>query len=114
MKRGAVWEVNLDPTIGAEIKKIRPCVVVSRDALARLPLKIIVPLTEWDQRFETAPWHVPVEPTPENGLSKKSSADTYQVRSISEKRLVRRLGILSDQVMERIGDGLALSLALGK
>jgi mRNA interferase MazF len=77
-------------------------------------LKIIVPLTEWDQRFKTAPWHVPVETTPENGLSKKSSADTYQVRSISEKRLVRRLGILSDQVMERVGDGLALSLALDK
>lgn len=114
MKRGEVWEVNLDPTIGAEIKKSRPCVIVSRDALARLPLKIIVPLTEWGQQFEIAPWHVPVETTPENGLSKKSSADTYQVRSISEKRLVRRLGILSDQVMERIGEGLALSLALGK
>ena len=113
MKRGEVWEVNLDPTIGAEIKKIRPCVIVSRDALAKLPLKIIVPLTEWNQRFETAPWHVPVESSPENGLSKISSADTYQVRSISEKRLVQRLGVLSDQVMERIGDGLALSLALG-
>jgi mRNA interferase MazF len=113
MKRGEVWEVNLDPTIGAEIKNLRPCVIVSRAALAKLPLKIIVPLTEWNQRFEAAPWHVPVESSPENGLSKKSSADTYQVRSISEKRLVRRLGILSDQVMERIGDGLALSLALG-
>lgn len=113
MRRGEVWEVNLDPTMGAEIKKTRPCVIVSRDALARLPLKIIVPLTEWDQRFETAPWHVPVEITAENGLAKKSSADTYQVRSISEKRLVRRLGALSNQVMERIGDGLSLSLALG-
>jgi mRNA interferase MazF len=114
VKRGEVWEVNLDPTIGAEIKKTRPCVIVSRDALARLPLKIIVPLTEWDRRFETAPWHVPVETSPENGLSKKTSADTFQVRSISERRLVRRLGMLSDQVMKRIGDGLALSLALGK
>lgn len=45
MKRGEVWQVNLDPTIGAEIKKNRPCVIVNRDALARLPLKIVVPLT---------------------------------------------------------------------
>ena len=112
MKRGEVWEVNLDPTIGAEIKKVRPCVIVSRDALARLPLKIIVPLTAWKEAFKDAPWHVLVEPTSENGLSKKSSADTYQVRSISEKRLVNRLGEVSDQVIEQIEKGLALSLAL--
>ena len=112
MRRGEVWEVNLDPTIGAEIKKVRPCVIVNRDALARLPLKIIVPLTEWDPRFENAPWHIPVESTPESGLSKKSSADTYQVRSISEDRLIRRLGSLSEPVLSNIGQGLRLSLAL--
>lgn len=114
MKRGEVWEVNLDPTIGAEIKKTRPCLIVSRDALAKLPWKIVVPLTEWSPRFEKARWHVLVEATRESGLSKKSSADTFQVRSISEERLVRRIGRLSDEVMARIGDGLALSLALGK
>lgn len=113
MNRGEVWEVNLDPTIGAEIKKTRPCVIVNRDALARLPLKIIVPLTEWDSRFESAPWHVPVEADSMNGLSKKSSADTFQVRSISQDRLVRRLGVLSAPIMQKIGEGLALSLALG-
>lgn len=112
MRRGEVWEVNLDPTIGAEIKKIRPCVIVSRDALARLPLKIIVPLTEWKEEFARAPWHVLVEATPQNGLSKKTSADTYQVRSISEERLITRLGELSSQVMEEINEGLVLSLAL--
>jgi len=109
--RGEVWEVNLDPTIGAKIKKNRPCVIVSRDALARLPLKIVVPLTEWKEAFARAPWHVLVEVTPKNGLSKKTSADTYQVRSISEERLVKRLGELSDQVMEEIRKGLVLSLA---
>jgi mRNA interferase MazF len=112
MRRSEVWEVNLDPTIGAEIQKTRPCVIVNRDALARLPLKIIVPLTEWDPRFESAPWHVPVESTPENGLAKKSSADTFQVRSVSQDRLVRRLGILPEPIMASIGQGLKLSLAL--
>ena len=112
MKRGEVWEVNLDPTVGAEIKKIRPCVIVSRDALGKLPLTIVVPLTDWDPRFQTAQWHVPIETTPDNGLPKKSSADTFQVRSISQQRLVRRLGFLSPDVMEKIGEGLALSLAL--
>jgi len=112
MNRGEVWEVNLDPTVGAEIRKSRPCVLVNRDALARLPLKIIVPLTEWDPRFKDAPWHVPVDATPENGLSKKSSADTFQVRSVPDRRLVRRLGLLTEPVMERISQGLSLSLNL--
>lgn len=112
MKRGEVWQVNLDPTIGAEIKKTRPCVIVNRDALAKLPLRIIVPLTEWNPKFEAALWHVPVEATRENGLSKKSSADTFQVRSISESRLVKKLGVVSPQILEKIEEGLAISLAL--
>jgi len=112
MIRGDVWLANLDPTIGAEIKKSRPCVIVSRDALAKLPLRIIVPLTEWNEKFEQAPWHIPIEAATDSGLSKKSSADTFQVRSISVKRLVKRLGVLSDPVMAEIGAGLALSLAI--
>lgn len=112
MKRGEVWQVNLDPTPGAEIKKTRPCVIVNRDALARLPLKIVVPLTTWKAQFERAPWHVRVEATAENGLSTTSSADTFQVRSISEGRLVKKLGALSPDVMGAIDHGLALSLAL--
>lgn len=112
MKRGEVWQVNLDPTIGAEIKKVRPCVIVNRDALAKLPLRIIVPLTEWNPKFEEAPWHVPVEATKQNGLTKKSSADTFQVRSISERRLFKKLGEVSAQVLKSIETGLSISLAL--
>jgi len=112
MNRGEVWEVNLEPTEGAEIKKIRPCVIVNRDALAKLPLKIIVPLTEWDPRYETAPWHVPIETTAKNGLTKKSSADTFQVRSISQTRLIRRVGSLTEENMAAIAKGLKISLAL--
>lgn len=112
MNRGEVWEVHLDPTIGAEIKKIRPCVIVNRDSLARLPLRIVIPLTEWDPRFDTAPWHISVDASPQNGLGKKSSADTFQVRSISQGRFIKRLGVLPAPIMERIGEGLALSLAL--
>lgn len=110
MKRGEVWEINLDPAIGAEIKKIRPCVLVSRDALARLPLKIIVPITEWKESFAQAAWHVRIEPTPQNGLSKTSSADTYQVRSISDQRLIRMVGQLDSAIIEQINQGLLISL----
>ncbi|MDR3123610.1 MAG: type II toxin-antitoxin system PemK/MazF family toxin [Treponema sp.] len=44
MKQSEIWLINLDPTIGAEMRKTRPAVIVNDDALGRLPLKIIVPM----------------------------------------------------------------------
>jgi len=112
MNRGEVWRVNLDPTVGAEIKKSRPCVIVNRDSIGRLPLKIVVPLTEWRGEFKRAPWLIAIDPTNKNGLTKRSAADTFQVRSISEIRLVEKLGEMSETSLEEIGQGLKLSLGL--
>lgn len=51
MKQGEIWLINLDPTIGAEIKKTRPAIIVNDNSLGKLPLKIIVPLTDWKGRY---------------------------------------------------------------
>jgi mRNA interferase MazF len=112
MNRGEVWRINLDPTVGAEINKSRPAVIVSRNAIGKLPLKIIVPITAWHEAFEQAAWHVPLPKDPKNGIRKKSSADTFQVRSISQQRFVEKLGELSKEKMEEIGEALRISLAL--
>jgi mRNA interferase MazF len=112
MKRGEVWEVRLDPIQGSEMKKNRPFVIVSNDLMGRLPLKIVVPLTAWKAGFQNAPWHIYVKKAAENGLSKTSSADTYQVRSILESRLIRKLGSLLPEEMEKINQGLSISLSL--
>ena len=56
MKQGDVWRVNLDPTQGAEIRKTRPALLVSVDALGKLPLKVIVPITDWKDRYGGYPW----------------------------------------------------------
>lgn len=112
MKRGEVWRVNLDPTIGAEIKKSRPCVIVNRDSIGILPLKIVVPITGWQEKFEKAAWMIPIEASPRNGLSKKSVADTFQVRSLSEVRFIEKIGVLTENEIKAIGQGLALSLDL--
>jgi len=61
MLRGEVWLVNLDPTIGAEIRKTRPAVIVNDDAVGILPLKVIVPITEWRDRYAVALWMVRLE-----------------------------------------------------
>ena len=49
MNQNEIWQVNLDPTIGAEIKKIRPVVIVNDNALGKLPLKVIIPITDWKE-----------------------------------------------------------------
>jgi mRNA interferase MazF len=58
MGRGKVWLISLDPTVGAEIKKTRPAVIVNDDAIGILPLKVIIPITEWKDRYAVAPWLV--------------------------------------------------------
>ncbi len=85
MKRGEVWLVNLDPTVGAEIKKTRPAVIVSDDAIGILPLKVIVPVTEWKDRYSIAPWMVRLDVDAEIGIEKISAADAFQVRSIAQE-----------------------------
>jgi mRNA interferase MazF len=52
MRRGEIWLIDLTPTVGVEIKKTRPAVIVNSDALGKLPLSIIVPITDWKDRNE--------------------------------------------------------------
>jgi mRNA interferase MazF len=96
MKRGEVWLVNLDPTIGSEIRKTRPAVIVGSDLIGILPLKVIVPLTEWKERYTNAPWMVRIDADDQNCLSKTSAADGLQIRPVSQQRLVRKVGRLQD------------------
>ena len=73
--RGEIWLIDFNPTKGAEIKKQRPAVVISSDALGKLPLKLVAPVTEWKQAFMENIWHVRIKPSKENGLSKDSAVD---------------------------------------
>ena len=107
MQRGEIWLINLDPTIGAEIQKTRPAVIVNDDGLGILPLKVIVPITAWQNRYAVAPWLVRLEPDADNGLDKPSAADAFQVRSVSQQRFVRRLGKVTDDAMQDITRALA-------
>ncbi len=112
MQRGEIWLINLSPTLGAEMQKTRPAVIVNDDEVGILPLKVIVPITDWKDRYAQAPWMVRLEPTSENGLSKTSTADAFQVRSVSEQRFVSRLGNLSPDNMETVGNALKRVLQL--
>lgn len=112
MKRAEVWLINLDPTVGAEIRKTRPAVIVNDDAVGILPLKVIVPLTDWKDRYSIAPWLVKLEPTLQNGLRKTSAADAFQIRSLSQQRFVEKLGNLADEDMQDVSRALAAVLKI--
>ena len=102
MKQGQIWEIYLSPTIGAEIKKKRSAVIINDDAIGILPLKVIVPITEWKDRFQGAIWLVRIEPDSENKLMKSSAIDTFQIRSVSTKRFLRKTGSVSSNVLGEI------------
>jgi len=111
-KRGEIWLINLDPTIGAEIKKTRPAVVISSDGLGRLPLKIVVPITQWNDSFESSRWHVRIDPDKRNGLTKASAADAFQVRSLSIERFAKYMGTLDAVQVEEIASAIGIVIDL--
>lgn len=114
MKRTEIWQVNLDPTIGQEIQKTRPCLIVNDDLVGILQLKVIVPLTDWKERYQAAPWMVKIEADSSNGLVKISAADCFQIRSLSTARLVKKLGELSEKEMNRMEDALRVVLKINR
>lgn len=112
MKQSEIWLISLSPTVGAEIQKTRPAVIVNDNNLGRLPLKIVVPLTDWKERYEIAPWMIKLIPDSQNKLKKASAADCFQVRSLSEKRFVKKLGKIDGHILNKIKTGLALVLSI--
>ena len=106
MKQSEIWLVDLDPTKGAEIQKKRPAIIVNDDRLGKLPLKVIVPITDWKDHYQVAPWMVKIEPNKNNGLNKDSSADCFQVRSLSQERLIKKLGNIDNSTLDDIKEAL--------
>lgn len=112
MKRGEIWLLSLDPTVGAEIQKTRPCLIISVDQLNKLPLKVIIPITDWKTHYEEVPWMVKLIPDASNNLQKISAADCFQVRSISEIRIIKRVGVVNIDQLHKICNALAIVFSI--
>lgn len=107
VRRGDVWLVDFNPSIGSEMAKARPAVVVSSDSMGVLEVKIVVPITTWQDKFARSPWLVKIGPTPENGLDHESAADALQARCASTIRFTKKLGFLSADALEEIAAAIA-------
>jgi mRNA interferase MazF len=112
MLRGEIWLINLDRTVDSEIRKTRPAVIVSDDAIGILPLKVIVPITEWKERYAIAPWIARLDPSNEDGLEKVSAADAFQVCSVAQERFVKRVGRIPEKSMHDIAQAPEVVLGL--
>jgi len=90
------------------MRKLRPAVVVSLDSIGRLPLRIVVPLTDWQPTFAALPWFVSIPALANTGLVKDSGADAFQVKSISENRFMQRVGSVTNVQLDEIASAVAL------
>jgi mRNA interferase MazF len=112
-KRGELYLVNFEPTVGAEIRKTRPALVLQNDIANRhSPITIVAAVTS---KFDETLYPTEVLVTaPEGGLSVDSVVLLNQIRSIDRRRLVRRLGAIPLSTMEKVERSLQISLGLLK
>lgn len=107
-RRGEIWLVDFDPALGAEIQKVRPALVISVDTIGRLPLRMVVPITDWKPQYVNYPWFVELPASPTNGLAKDSGVDAFQTKSVSQARFVRPLGKVTAAQLDDIASAIAL------
>ena len=112
LKIGDIVWVNLDPTVGDEIKKKRSVVVLNNGHEKHLRLAIVVPVTNWTELWDNNPFFVSLDPSKQNGLKKKSAVDCFQVRAVSHQRVLDRLGVVTSSELTQIKKALALILDL--
>jgi mRNA interferase MazF len=110
-QRGEIYLVNFDPTIGSEIKKTRPALILQNDVSNQYsPITIVAAITS--QFTEPLYPNEVLIKAPEGGLQVDSVALLNQIRSIDKQRLIKRLGILESVTMEQVDRAIQISLGL--
>ncbi|HEX8060565.1 MAG TPA: type II toxin-antitoxin system PemK/MazF family toxin, partial [Cyclobacteriaceae bacterium] len=102
--------VNFSPSVGEEVAKLRPAVIINNDTVGALRVKLVVPITNGQKPSRT--WHVRIKPSPGNGLRKESLIDCFQLKSVSHLRFTKKIGILSTKDIDSVKVCLAEILDL--
>jgi mRNA interferase MazF len=111
-KRGEIYLTALDPTVGREIQKTRPALIIQNDVSSRVSgITIVSPITS-TVRFPLNPVHVLLPADPSTGLAVTSAALLNQIRAVDRQRLVARLGAIDSQIQEQIDEAIKISLGL--
>ena len=99
--RGQIWLVQFSPRVGSEMGSPHPALVLSRDDVGVLPLRVVVPVTSWQPRFAGVPWMIEARPDAANGLKNRSVLDCFQPRSFAVERFLSQWGELDAATVER-------------
>lgn len=129
--RGEIWRVNFNsplsaktpekwvpknllPTTGDEIFKVRPAVVMNTAEQWNLKLRIVVPITEWNQDYVANDffWMVKLPASSLNRLDEDSAADTFQIKSVSLARFGEKLGVVTKHELDQLADTVAFCIGL--
>jgi mRNA interferase MazF len=107
-KRGEIWWVNLDPTIGSETGKRRPCLIMQNDLGNKSSTTTIVaPLMPGRKSF---PFVVNIDPTIQNGLDSERNINLSQLRVVSFQRISKQLGVLENTYWAEIEKAVNIEL----
>jgi mRNA interferase MazF len=107
-RRGEIWWVNLDPTVGSETAKKRPCVILQNDVgNARSDTTMVAPLLKGSKAY---PFVVSVEATSENGLDETRGIHLEQMRVVDSRRIDSQLGTLEDKYWSEIEKAVCIVL----
>ena len=110
-RRGDIYLVQFDPSVGHEIQKTRPAVIIQNDVSNQYsPITIVAAISS---QFSDPPFprEVLIEPE-ESGLPRRSTVIVNQIRSVDRRRLAKKMGRLSGQSIRRLDDALRVSLGL--
>jgi len=102
INQGEIWMVEFFPKVGSEITKLKPAIVVSHNEIGRLPLKTIVPITDWKKNYAHYPWMLKIEEDTLNGLSKTSAIDCFQIKNFSNERFVEKIGEVDEVMVKKV------------
>ncbi len=109
--RGELYWVSLDPTVGSEIAKIRPALVISNDIGNQYADRVIVAPITSGSLGKVYPFEVHLI-AGEGGLSKESKVLLDQIRAVDKSRLSKHIGALTPERMEEVNRAIRLSLAV--
>lgn len=97
-QQGDIYLVDFNPTIGNEIQKIRPAIIVNGNFAVGLDLRIVAPITTWRPDFEKIWWLVKLIPDSVNELDSISAVNCFQLRCISLQRMIKKIGTETNEL----------------
>jgi mRNA interferase MazF len=110
MKKGEIWNANLNPTKGSEQAGVRPVLIVSGNLLNEYaPVVWVCPITTKIKNYKG---NIVLKPNKKNGLSKKSEVLNLHLRSVSNERLVKKIGTVARSELDLVRKGIQEVLLL--